>query len=153
MKLFLRFLLLVVLLNVIRYFVAGPVEMFLILGPLFQVMEDNPGIFNTEFTTTDWVTSYSYNFMMWLVISWVYLLLHPHLKGHVVVRSLKVYGIMFLFFASLSAVYMNHYADIRMFYVYNTLDALVVFPIVAVANGLLFPRLIPEKLLPREERG
>jgi hypothetical protein len=47
---------------------------------------------------------------------------------------------MFLFFASVSAVYMNHYSHPKDFYIYNILDGLVVFPIVAVANGLLYPR-------------
>ena len=35
---------------------------------------------------------------------------------------------------------MNHYSHPKDFYFFNVLDALIVFTIVAVANGLLYPR-------------
>jgi len=37
---------------------------------------------------------------------------------------------------------MNHYAHPRDFYFWNVADALVVFPIVALANAWLYPRLL-----------
>jgi len=144
-KTFFRFMLLVILLNLVRYFVPVIIEASLVLEKLFAVMGNNPSYFNTEFTTFDWVTSYFYNFMMWLTIVWVFHLLHPVLGGHMIVKSLKVFGIMFIFFASLSAIYMNHYSHPKEFYFYNVLDALIVFPIVAVANGLLYPWLMGKK--------
>ena len=139
-KFALKFLLLVILLNLVRYFVGGPIEGLLIVERVFNAMAESPSYFNTQFTTFDWVTSFFYNFMIWLTCTWVYAKMHHSFRGNPVVKSLQVYGLMFLFFASVSAVYMNHYSHPKDFYIYNILDGLVVFPIVAVANGLLYPR-------------
>jgi hypothetical protein len=130
---------LVIALNVIRYLLAQIVEMYTFLPYLFGEMEKHHAYFNTEFTRWDWVTSYFYNFMIWLTGVWIFHLMRPVLAGGTVVRSLKVFGLMWLFFASVSAVYMNHYSHPRAFYLYNVLDAMVVFLIVALANGLLYP--------------
>lgn len=145
MKTFFRFVALVVVLNIIRYFVPMFLEAQLVLEKLFAVMGNNPSYFNTEFTTFDWVTSYFYNFMMWLTIIWVFHLLHPVLSGGMIVKSLKVFGIMFILFASLSGIYMNHYSHPKEFYLYNVLDAVIVFPVVAVANGLIYPWIMRKK--------
>lgn len=134
-----KFLILVILLNIIRYAYAYlPIEQ-LAFTPMFRVMAQHPSYFNTDFTTVDWVTSYLYNFMMWLVFTWVFMLMHPRLKGHLVIRALKVYGLMLLIFASIRAIYMNHYSHPKEFYFYSIFDALLVFPVVAVATGLLYP--------------
>ena len=139
MKTFLRFLALVVLLNIVRYsFAYLPLEQ-LAFQPMMNVMVANPGYFKMEFSANDWATSYLYNFMMWLAFTWVFVLLQPRMKGHPVVRALKVYGLMFLIFASISAIYMNHYSHPKEFYLYSIFDALLVFPVVAVATGLLHP--------------
>ncbi len=140
----LKFLALVVLLNLVRYVVGGVVERPAVTR-LFRVMESYPAVFNNNFTTFDWVTSYFYNFMMWLTAAWVFALLAPSLRGHYVVRSLKVFGLILLFFFSLSAIYMNHYVHPKVFYFWNCVDALIVFPVVAVANGLLYPLLFKEE--------
>jgi hypothetical protein len=136
-----KFLTLVLALNLIRYVFGYPFEKLLIFDPLFGTMERNALCFNTTFTTFDWATSYFYNFMMWLTITWVFVAMQPRLAGDTVTKSLKVYGLMFLFFASVSAIYMNHYRHERTFYGYNILDALIVYTLVAVANGLIYPRL------------
>ena len=70
--------------------------------------------------------------------------MRTRLRGPLVVRSLKAYGVMWLMFASVSAIYMNHYSHPKTFYIFNILDAVIVFPIVAVANGLLHPLFFPE---------
>jgi len=140
-----KFLLLIVILNVIRYVVGGPIEFPIAASKMFAVMEKNSTFFNTHFTTVDWVTSYFYNFMMWLIIVWVFHLMNPVLRGSHLVKSMKVFGIMFLFYASLSAVYMNHYSHTRDFYVYSILDGLIVFSIVAIANGLIYPWFFRER--------
>ncbi len=136
-----KFLTLVLALNLIRYVFGYPFEKLLIFGPLFGTMERNALCFNTTFTTSDWTTSYFYNFMMWLTITWVFVKMQPGLTGDAVTKSLKVYGLMFLFFASVSAIYMNHYRHGTTFYAYNILDGLIVYTLVAVANGLIYPRL------------
>lgn len=139
MKTILKFLALVIILNIIRYAYAYlPIEQLAFL-PMFGVMEANPSYFNMNFSTTDWVTSYFYNFMLWLTCTWVFVLLHPRLRGHLVLRALKVYGLMFFLFASISTIYMNHYSHPKEFYLYSILDSLLVFPIVAIATGLLYP--------------
>ena len=143
----LKLLGLVVVLNIVRYVAAAPLEAYLVFGGLFGAMEQS-SCFNTAFTTVDWVTSYFYNFMMWFSITLMFYVAEQGLGGGYVRRSLKLYGIAWLFFASLSAVYMNHYSHPKDFYFFNVLDALIVFPIVAVANGLLYPRFRLSKSRP-----
>jgi len=138
----LRFLVLVVLLNVVRYLVAGVVEQALVLPHLFGAMAESADYFRTEFATWDWITSYLYNFVMWGVAAWIFHLLRPVLKGGDVVASLKSFGLMWLMFAAVSAIYMNHYSHPRDFYVWNILDAVIAFGTVAVANGLLYRRVM-----------
>lgn len=130
---------LVVLLNMIRYAVAAPFEKFLIFDRLFGEMQKNAGYFNTHFTTFDWVTSYFYNFLMWFACSLVYRKMEIVLRGNSVVRSLKVYGLMYLLFGSISAIYMNHYSHPKNFYFYNIADGLIAFAVVALANAFLYP--------------
>lgn len=139
-----KFLVLVAVLNVIRYALGWPLERLLIFNRLFGAMEKGSSCFNTAFTTFDWVTSYFYNFMMWLTLTWIFVKMHPVLAGNPVVRSLKIFGLGFLFFASVSAIYMNHYRHPKDFYFYNILDGMIVFPLVAVANGLIYPRVFPQ---------
>lgn len=141
LKALFKFLALVVALNLIRYFFGWPFERLLIFDGLFSAMEKSSYCFNTHFTTFDWMTSFFYNFMMWLTFTWVFVKMRPELRGHDIVKSLKVYGLMLLAFASISAIYMNHYRHPKDFYGYNILDGVIVFPIVAVANGLIYPRL------------
>lgn len=142
MMLVFRFLLLVVVLNIVRYAVGQPIEAVTILPGLFGEMERHADYFRTEFTTFDWATSYFYNFMVWLVAAWVFHLARPALRGADLTASLKVFGLMWLFFAAVSAVYMNHYSHPRAFYLYNIADALLVFALVGAANGLLYRRIL-----------
>ena len=133
----LKFLGLVIVLNIIRYVVAGPLDGVLILDRLFGAMGES-ACFNTEFETFDWVTSFFYNFMMWFVAAWLFHLLRPVVDGSDLTASIKVFGIAWLFFASISAIYMNHYSHSKDFYFWNIADAIIAFGVVAVANGLLY---------------
>ena len=142
MKTFLRFLLLVVILNVLRYGIAGLIEGPLIMPSLTGVMEAHPDVFIAEFTTLDWVTSFVYNFVMWLVVVWIYHLAQANLAGSDIVKSLKVFGIAWLFFASVSLIYMNHYGVGREFYHWNILDGVIAYTVVGLANGLLYRRVM-----------
>ena len=142
MKTFLKLLLLVVLLNVARYLLGFYLEGWLILPGMFDVMEKFPASFNKNFNSVDFAISLFYNFMLWFTTAWLFHLAHPRLQGGFIVKSLKLYGIVGLFFCSLSAVYMNHYvAAMRPFYLYSMLAALLLFPLVALVNGVLYPRL------------
>jgi len=137
-----RFLGLVLVLNVLRYGGGFLFEPFVIFPGLFGAMTEDASYFRTEFTTFDWVTSYLYNFVMWLTCVWVFHLARPALRGPDIVASLKVFAVMWLMFASVSAVYMNHYSHTRDFYLWNVLDALLVFTLVAVGNGYLYRRFM-----------
>ncbi|NUO81989.1 hypothetical protein HUU05_18095 [candidate division KSB1 bacterium] len=110
-----------------------------------KLMEINPRFpesFNNNFSSTDFAISFFYNFMLWLATAWIFHLAHPNVKGGFILKSLKVYGLTCLFFLSLTAVYMNHFNDaVQPFYLYSMLDALILFPLVAVANGLIYPKL------------
>ncbi len=143
-KTLIRFFALVLLLNVVRYGVVGSLESVLIFPGLFGAMEASPDYFNTSFTRLDWLTSYAYNFGMWAVATWVFHLLRPVLKGGDVLTSLKAFGIMWLMFAAVSAIYMNHYSHPRDFYVWNIVDGLLAFGFLAVANGLLYRHVMGE---------
>ncbi len=139
---FMKFLTLVIILNLLRYAYAYlPIEAS-VFGSMLGAMERSPSYFNMNFTTFDWITSYFYNFILWLSITWIYFYLHPVFKGNHIVKSLKVYGIFWVLFASISAIYMNHYSHPKGFYLWNIVDALLVFPFVALANGMLFPRIL-----------
>ena len=124
--LFLRFLTLVVILNVLRYLLGFLVEPVAIFPGLSAAMEDSASYFNVDFETFDWVTSFFYNFMMWLVVVWIYHICRPVVKGSEIV----------------SFIYMNHYSHPKAFYFWNVLDGAIVYAIVAVSNGLLYPRLM-----------
>lgn len=142
MKTFLKLLLLVMLLNVARYLLGFYLKSWWVLPGMFGVMEKFPESFNTNFNSVDFAISLFYNFMLWFTTAWLFHLAHPRLRGGFIVKSLKLYGIAGLFFCSLSAVYMNHYvAAMRPFYLFSMLDALLLFPLVALVNGFLYPRL------------
>lgn len=137
---------LVLLLNVVRYLVGGPLEAWTIMEPMHRVMPLHPEVFDTDFTTTDFAVSLLYNYMMWFWAAVAFHLLYPVLRGNVWVRSLKSYALMGAFFISLAAVYMNHYtADVKSFYAWSMVDALILFPLVALANAVLYPWFFPAR--------
>ena len=96
---------------------------------------------NDDFTSTDFAISLFYNFVLWFTVELVFHWLHPVLRGPIWVRSLKSYMLMALFFCSLAAIYMNHYSDeVKSFYLWSMVDALILFPLLGLANGVLYPR-------------
>ncbi|MFQ5633107.1 MAG: hypothetical protein ACE5I1_30435 [bacterium] len=148
MKTFLKFILLVIILNVVRYLIGGPIEAVTIMEPMHAVMPKYPEVFDTDFSGADFAISFFYNFMLWLTATWVFHIAHPALMGNFIAKSFKVFGLMCLFFISLAAVYMNHYIDaIKTFYIFSMIDAIIVFSVVALANGLIYPKLFKMKFL------
>ena len=140
--LYVRFLALVVILNVLRYIGGFLIEPFVIFPGLSAAMENNASYFRTEFETFDWVTSFFYNFVMWLSCVWVFHLMRPAIKGSDYIASFKVFGIMCLFFASISAILMNHYSHPKDFYFWIVLDGVLMYTLVAACNGLLYRRVL-----------
>lgn len=133
---------LILVLNVIRYLVAGPIEQLTVLPPLIAAMAESAGYFNSEFSTRDWVTSFLYNGLMWGAAVLAFHWMHPRLRGGWVARSLQSYGLMCGFFLAVSAIYMNHYSHPPTFYLYNMGSAVIAFTVVALANALLYPRIM-----------
>jgi len=138
-----KLLSLVLLLNLVRYVAGYPLERLLIFEGLGTAMSESRQFFHTGFTTFDWATSYFYNFVMWATCVWVFYLAQSQVKGALLVRSLKIFALMWLFFASVSAIYMNHYAHPKAFYLWSIADAALVFALVGATNGLLFPYFFP----------
>lgn len=141
----LKLLVLVLILNLVRYLAGGPIEGLTIMEPMHRVMPRFPEVFDTQFSGADFAISLGYNYMLWFTATAVFHLMHPALKGGMLLKSLKSFGLMCLFFISLAAVYMNHYTDaVKPFYFWSMVDALIVFTLVAVANALLYPWFFPE---------
>lgn len=142
----LKLVLLCLLLNVVRYFVGGPLEAVTIMEPMHAPMSRYPDVFDTDFTRRDFTVSLGYNFAMWLVVTVVVHLLFPVLRGPAILRSLQGFGLMALFFVSLAAVYMNHYTGpMRAFYAWSMVDALLVFSLLGLVYGVVYPWLFPER--------
>lgn len=137
-----RFLGLVLILNVLRYSGGFLFEPFVIFPGLFGAMEESASYFRNEFTTFDWITSYIFNFLMWMSCTWIFHLARPVIRGSDLVASFKIFGILWLMFASTSAIYMNHYSHPRDFYFWSVFDALLVFALVAAGNGLLYRKIM-----------
>jgi hypothetical protein len=131
---------LVLLLNLIRYFVGGPIESLTIMEPMHRIMPEFPDVFDVDFTGGDFAISLLYNYLLWFWATLIFHLVHPALKGPIWIRSLKSFVLMGLFFCSLAAVYMNHYsAEFKHFYLWSMVDAAILFPLVGLANGILYP--------------
>ena len=137
-----RLLLLTVLLNLARYFVGGLIEQVTVMPRLVAAMAASPTYFDTAFTPTHWASSFAYNFAMWLTTVIAFHLMRPRLGDGRWLPSLKGFGLMYAGFASVSAIYMNHYSHPKSFYVYSIADGAIAFGVVAVANALLYPRLV-----------
>lgn len=127
-----------VLLNVLRYYPGGWLEMYTIMEPMHRPMSAHPDAFG--FTAADLPSSYFYNFVLWLSVVLIFHLAKDGLKGKMIVRSLIVFGVCCLFFCSLAAVYMNHFNQgIRTFFRYSMVDAVLLFSYLGILNGLLYP--------------
>jgi phosphatidylglycerophosphate synthase len=117
-----------------------PIENAVLMEPMHRIMPIYPAVFDVDFTTRDLVISLFYNYMMWFSATLVFHVAHPSMSGAMWLRSLKVFGLMMMFFCSLAAIYMNHYTtEFRAFYVWSMVDAMILFPIVGLANGLIYP--------------
>lgn len=144
-----RLLLLVVALNVIRYLVIGPMEQVTIMEPMHRGFVDYPDFFNADFGANDFVISLLYNFSMWVAVVVSFHYMQPALGGPLLVRGLVSFGLSGLFFVSLAAVYMNHFRDhIKPFFFWSMVDAVLVFSLMGVAAGLLYPLFVPARLRP-----
>ena len=115
------------------------------MEPMHRVMPRHPEVFDLDFTTADFGISLFYNYMLWFSATLVFHVAHPALRGPIWLRSLKIFALMLLFFCSLAAVYMNHYtAGVKPFYVWSMVDAVILFPLVGLANGVLYPLFFRE---------
>lgn len=140
MQTFIKLVVLVVILNVVRYVAVVPIEMATIMEPMHRVMPLYPEVFDSDFSSADFTRSLFYNFVMWFVAALVFHLMHPALRGPMLMKSLQAYWLMGLFFISLAAIYMNHYVHaVKPFYLWSMVDAAIAFTVVGVANAFLYP--------------
>jgi hypothetical protein len=139
MRRILKFSFLLALLCAVRFAIGWPLERLLLHERLTSVIETNYDLFNWQFTTWNWFVHFFLDFMTWFLITLLYVKIEPVVHGHPIRKSLKVYGVMFLFFSTSSAVYMNQYSRTGEFFLYTILDRLLLFGILAVANGLIHP--------------
>ena len=145
----LRLLLLVLALNVIRYVVVGPMEQVTLMGPMHRGFVDYPDTFNADFGTNDFIIGLVFNFVMWVCVLLIFHFMQASLPGPLLMRSVLGFALCALLFVSIAAVYMNHFRDhIKFFFVWSMVDALMVFVLVGIANGLLYPLLVPARLRP-----
>ena len=134
-----------------RYLIGGMIEAGTIMEPMHRVMPLYPEVFDNEFDGADFAISLGYNFSMWFWAAVICHLSWPSLRGGPMLRSLQGYGLAGLLFISVAAIYMNHYTDaIKPFYAWSIVDAFIVFPVVALANGLLYPRFFRERAVASE---
>lgn len=59
-----------------------------------------------------------------------------------VTKTLKAWGLMWFTFACVSAMYLNHYSHPKSFYAWSIVDAALMFALLAVANAVLYPRIV-----------
>lgn len=146
MKTVLKLIALVIVLNVVRYLIGGPIEGITIMEPMHRVMPLYPETFDNDFSNSDFAISFLYNYLMWFWAAVVFHLIQPQLKGPFWWKSLRGYWLMGLFFCSLAAVYMNHFVDaIKPFYIWSMVDAAIVFTVVGLANAVLYPLFFRKK--------
>lgn len=143
---FLKLIGLTLCLNVVRYVIGGPIEAVTIMEPMHRIMPLYPDVFDNDFTTRDFAISLGYNFMLWFSAVLAFHVAQPALTGTMLIRSAKMFGVLLLFFCSLAAIYMNHFVDaVKPFWFWSIIDALIIFPLLALANGLLYPRLFARR--------
>ena len=101
---------------------------------MHQRMKEYPDCFG--FKQSDLPTSYLYDFILWLSVVVIY---HDEIKGKMVFRSFKIFGICCVFFIGLTAVHMIHFKNgIRTFFVYRMIDALILFKFLGIPNRFLY---------------
>ena len=142
-----RLLVLTIVLNIVRY-AAAPLIEGPLLTRLFAVMEAYPQHFRTAFDQVDLITSYLYNFGVWFAAVVVFHFMHRSVRGGWLRRSVAVWAVMWLSFASVSAVYMNHYSHSRSFYGWVVGHALLMHLLLAGANAVLYPRIVARTAAP-----
>lgn len=135
-----------ILLNLLRYFPGSWIESYTIFNAMHQPMIDYPDCFG--FTQKDFPSSLFFNFTMWFSVVLIFHIGHRSLRVSMMMRSLILFGISCLFFVSLAAIYMNHYNEgIRVFYLFSMLDGIILFLLLGIINGYLYPVFFKSKSL------
>lgn len=138
----LRLLALTLFLNLVRYLVGGPIEAVTIMAPMHEMIPRFANAFDMNFSSADYAISLAYNYLLWFAAVLQFYLMWPALKGPMIVRSVVSFAVSWLAFAGLALVYMNHFDDaLKAFYLWSIVDAAILFPLVGLANGVLYPML------------
>lgn len=141
----LKLLLYTLLLNVIRYYPIGWMEGLIVFEPMHAPMVSEAGCFG--FREEDLWSSYLFNYVLWLAVVLNFHTSHHQLSGKLLWKSLQSFGISCLLFCSLAAVYMNHFnLEIRTFFIWSMVDALILFGLLGAVNGLLYPLFFKKRV-------
>lgn len=140
LKTFLKLVLYTAVLNVFRYYPIGWIELATLFEPMHAPMEQQALCFG--FQPDDFTSSYIYNYLLWFWTVMIFHIGHRSIAGHMLIRSLVLFGLCAALFISLAAIYMNHFnQEIRVFFRWSMVDALVVFGLLALINGYLYPKI------------
>lgn len=121
-----------------RFYGIGLIEQMSFFNAMHQPMIDQPDCFG--FTMDDLPMSHLYNYGIWLVVVVLFHLIQPQISLPILAKSLLLFGLAALFFICITGAFMNHFNQgIRVFFRYVMLDALLVFGILGLVNGLLYP--------------
>lgn len=143
----LRLVALTFLLSLVRYLVGGPIEAVTIMAPMHEMIPRFANAFDMNFSSADYAISLAYNFLLWFAAVLQFHLMWPALRGPMIVRSLMSFAASWLAFAGLALVYMNHFDDaLKAFYLWSIVDAAILFPLVGLVNGVLYPMLFGLRL-------
>lgn len=131
-------------LYLVRLFAIGWIEQYTIFGPMHEPMATYEDCFG--FTMDDLPLSHLFNYCLWLSVVLLFHLIRKSLEVKTIWASLIVFGICGLFFISLTGAYMNHFNDgIRVFFRYAMLDGVLLFGLLGLLNGWIYPLIFKEK--------
>ena len=141
----LKLLLYAAFLYLLRFYGIGLLEQFTFFNAMHQPLQDHPDCFG--FTEADFPLSHLFNYLLWCSVVLLFHLSHKNIQLPMLGKSLLLYGLCLLFFVSLSGIFMNHFnSGIRVFYRYIMLDAVLVFGVLGIINGLTYPIIFKERL-------
>lgn len=142
---FLKLLLYALFLYLLRLYGIGWIEQQTLFEPMHAPMTAYADCFG--FTMADLPLSHLFNYLLWFSTLLIFHLAQRAMAFHIMIRSLLIFGLVCLFHVSLTGAYMNHFNEgIRVFFRYAMLDALLIFGILGLLNGLAYPLLFKREM-------
>ncbi|MEM1135881.1 MAG: hypothetical protein AAGI07_08565 [Bacteroidota bacterium] len=131
------------MLYIIRFFLIGWIEQVTFFEKMHEPMNTYEGCFG--FTGADFPLSHFFNYLLWFTVVLAFHFGQKSLSFSLFWKSMVFFGIFFIFFIGLTGVFMNHFNQgIRIFFRYTMLDAVLVFGVLALVNGFLYPTIFKD---------